>query len=608
MISSPDADLLQAYLDGRLASAEVMALNERLLREPALADALVSLAREEAILSEWARSARVAESTAVEKRAVSALLPAAVIARPTFPSWPQFAHPRRAAALLVATAAAFLITVLAISLKQHGKIGEPAFLANLEEVQGNVFIVTPTGLSIPARQGQRLFAEQELRTSGEGSFAVIQYEDRTRLEMSPDTLIRLLGEAAPGTKQKRGRGKKVFLNEGVLAAEVVEQPEGFPMVVTTPHAVLEVRESTFSSSSAKDATRIELDGGRLQFTRRSDGKSIEVATGSYAVASAPAEAFAPHPLPVRVKKPRAIFKETSGPVLSLAYSPDGKTVAIGCRDGSIRLCDAETGTERAVRTGNKKVSSAVFARSGKTLAALVDDRTVKLWDVATLKEQKRFAHRKLKFTCMAFSSDGKTLAAGCGDRSVRLWDTVAGLEEAVLRDGDSEVLGMAFSPDGKTLAVGGGRGQELGQVSLWDVATRRKRETLVGHSGLVRAVAFSADGQTLASASDDGTVRLWDGRTGQARSTLKGHARRVLSVALSPDGLRLASAGNDNTARLWDLATGKEKAVFKAGKHRTSCVAFSPDGKVLATGGWDRTVRLWDITVKEIPSADGFND
>jgi WD40 repeat protein len=600
MNALPDADLLQAYLNCRLAADDVTALEERLLHEPGLADALLILAREEAILTEWARAAQVADSAATEEAAGGVLEPASASTGPTVPSRTRPPLDRlQATAYLLSAAAVILLAVLGVALRQHWQDGEPVFLADLEEVQGDVSIITASGLIIPARPGQRLFAEQELRTGGEGSFAVVKYEDKTRLELSSDTLIRLLGEHEPGAKTKRARGKKVFLNEGILAAEVVKQPQGYPMVLTTPHAIVEVRESMFSSSSAKDATRIELDGGHLQFTRKSDGRSIEVANGSYAVAADPAEPFVPRPLPARVKKPRAVLKEGPGPVLSLAYSPDGKTLALGCRDGSIRLHVLETGAERTVLAGQKKASSVVFSRDGKTLAAVVDDRTVKLWDTATLHEQMSLSRRRLRFTCVGLSPDGRTLATGCGDKTVRLWDTSTGKEKAILRSNNGDVLVLAFSPDGKTLAAGGGRGQEFGTVVLWDVPARAKQEILVGHDSVIRSVAFSPDGQTLASASDDRTVRLWDGKTGQARGTLTGHAGRVLSLAFSPDGVHLASASNDNTARLWDLATGKEQVIFKARKQRTWCLAFSPDGKILATGGWDKSVRLWDATGKD---------
>src|SRR5438128_5987881 len=147
MIALPDADLLQAYLDCRLAAAEVAALEGRLLREPAFADALMTLAREEAVLTEWARAARVADS-ATEKTAGGVLDRAPATTWPTLPSWPRRAMDRRqATAYLLSAAAAVLLAVVGVALRQHS---ESAFLADLEEVQGDVSIITASGVIIPA--------------------------------------------------------------------------------------------------------------------------------------------------------------------------------------------------------------------------------------------------------------------------------------------------------------------------------------------------------------------------------------------------------------------------------------------------------------------------
>jgi WD40 repeat protein len=596
MTPLPDADLLEAYLDGRLAAAELATLEARLLREPGVADALVRLAREEAILAEWARAAQVADSAAAERTADPGFAIASATVGPNpLPRIRRRTLYRAAILSIVSAAAVILLAVLGVALMRQGTNREPYFLAELEEVQGDVSIRTDSGAIIAAQPGQKLLAGQEVRTGPDESYAVLKYEDKSRLELSPDTLIRLAGEREPATKNKRARGKRIFLNDGVLAAEVVDQPESDPMVVTTPHAELQVWQSTFSSVSALDTTRIELDEGRIQFTRKSDGQSIRVPRGSYAVAAAPAEPFAPHPLAARVKKPRAVLKEVAGPILSMTYSPDGKMLAIGCRDGSITVCEPQTGVERAVLAGHKKTSPPMFSPDGKIMAAIVEDRTVTWWDTTTFQEQRSFSRGKLRFTSVAISPDGKTLATACGDKSVRLWDTATGREEAILRGDGGRILSLAFSPDGKLLAAGVGRGQESGTILLWDIPARQQRTSLLGHRRVVRSIVFSPDGQSLASASDDGMVRVWDPKTGQARLILEGHARKILSVAFSPDGSSLASAGNDNTARLWDLASGAERTIFKARQHRICCVAFSPDGKTLATGGWDKTVKLWDV-------------
>jgi predicted NACHT family NTPase len=149
------------------------------------------------------------------------------------------------------------------------------------------------------------------------------------------------------------------------------------------------------------------------------------------------------------------------------------------------------------------------------------DQTIKLWDVATGKEQATLKGHKHWVRSVSFSPDGKTLASGSDDGTIRLWDVATGKEQTTLKDRPPSrpdrswsVWSVAFSPDGKTLASGSGDFAKTGEIKLWDVSTGKKKTTLKGHTFDVLSVAFSPDGKTLASGSGDGTIKLWDVTTG----------------------------------------------------------------------------------------------
>jgi WD40 repeat protein/tRNA A-37 threonylcarbamoyl transferase component Bud32 len=281
-------------------------------------------------------------------------------------------------------------------------------------------------------------------------------------------------------------------------------------------------------------------------------------------------------------------------VNSVAFSPGSKLLASGSDDKTIKLWDLATGTLRSTFGGDMTVVWTVaFSPDGKLLASGSSDQTIRLWDLATGTLHSTLKGHLYVVWTVAFSPDGKRLASGSKDKTIKLWDSTTGALLDTLEGDMEEIWSVAFSPDGKMLASG----SSDWTIRLWDLATRTLHSTLEGHLNRVWTVAFSPDGRQLASGSDDNTIKLWDLATGDLRSTFKGHLKGVWTIAFSPDGKLLASGSHDRTIRLWDSATGTLRGTLEGGMKEVWAVAFSPDGKMLASGSTDPTIRLWGPTL-----------
>jgi WD40 repeat protein len=279
-----------------------------------------------------------------------------------------------------------------------------------------------------------------------------------------------------------------------------------------------------------------------------------------------------------------------GTINEIALSPDGWLLAVASSLG-IYLYDAETLEEVRFIQTDAWVSSVAFSPDGQTLASGSEDKTVRLWRVADGALLRTLEGHTDSVWSVAFSPDGQTLASGGGSTTVRLWRVSDGALLRTLKGHRGWVRSVALSPDGQTLASGGGSTT----VRLWRVSDGALLRTLKGHRGWVRSVAFSPDGQTLASGSGDNTVRLRRVADGRLLRTLKGHADSVWSVAFSPDGQTLASGSADNTVRLWRVSDGALLRTLNGHTRPVESVAFSPDGTLLASGSSDGTLRLWGV-------------
>ena len=315
-------------------------------------------------------------------------------------------------------------------------------------------------------------------------------------------------------------------------------------------------------------------------------------------------------------------------VRSLAFSPDGKTLASGDESKTIFLWDVKGGDRRAtfkIPAGGGHHALA-FSPNGNFLASGSFNGTIYLWNATKTEERWWDAvgqympslvinGHNARVTNLAFSPDGKTLISGSQDGTVRAWDTLTGSQRFTCSEFMGPIEGIVFSQNGRTVtSVNRPSWATRGiiQHRLWD--TRAGSHLSTHNLKILEAEAISSDGTTLAAEDRDRTFHLWNLHQNRSEAALASvHPKNDLNVrfAFSPDGNILASGDKTGSLRLWEVPHRPKSAIkrlfpataakiephitLKAHAGRIITLTFSPDGKTVASSGGDSKVCLWNV-------------
>jgi WD40 repeat protein len=242
----------------------------------------------------------------------------------------------------------------------------------------------------------------------------------------------------------------------------------------------------------------------------------------------------------------------------LAYAPGSRTLATAFT--TVRLWNAETGAEIGQLPINPldPVETLAFSSEGKTLALGLHSGQIDLWDV---KEKKTVGSFKYvgSLHALAWSPDGKKLAAA-GGAKILVWDPQANalVKSFDVKEGPPPIVptvrALAFGPDSKTLAAAGFDAViRIYNLNAKNPTSVKEQRVCEGHLSSVYALAFSPDGRSLVSGSFDKTVRLWEAFSGKQIALFKGHIGEVTGVGFVNDGRSVFSAGADSVAYHWDV-------------------------------------------------------
>jgi eukaryotic-like serine/threonine-protein kinase len=351
---------------------------------------------------------------------------------------------------------------------------------------------------------------------------------------------------------------------------------------------------------------------------------------------------------VKSLNPAAALRGSSGDILHLLFSEDGKNLVAGTRDGFVRVWDVGSRELRESYRGHDGMVWTVgFAPDGKSIASAGQDDTLRFWDRATGQEIAKvncefeistlilaadpstttvfctaddstriYDLKKLNATSViarhissdindvAMAPDGASVATVDGVGAISLWDVATGKPLKIFSNPEYAFSSVEFSQDGKLIAVLGEINNKVLTVELRDAGAGQIIASMKGHNQYENRATFSPDFKTLATDGPDRQIKLWDVSAGRELLSMKGHARGVRRMAFSNDGARLVSLGGDDRAMVWDVKSGNQLLEFEA----HALARFSPDGGLIATGAANHFVKLLDaFTGREIHSFRGHS-
>ncbi|MFO0825460.1 MAG: hypothetical protein U0792_20460 [Gemmataceae bacterium] len=600
-------ELTDHLIDGTLTDAEAVELESLLATDPSAQARYLASVRLELVLRGLRTEFDLADPTVAKIEADRVERTTAVVmAELANRSAPVPTGSGRSRGwLLWAALAASLFLAVWLGLRPPGapngsnepRPDAPEF-ARLITVSGSVEIVGPGGVAT-AHRDQLLAADQTLRTVGEESVAIVEFPDRTRVEIHPESVVRFGPEAA-------AEPARVLLVQGRITATAT----GSRVVVGAGATDVEASRGSFSLWSAgAGSARVEPMDGDVRISRGAPTETVVVGPGRAAFLGDDETSVKIDSQWRLETTPRS---QLDFKALDVGIAPDGDVWAVSAR----QWARWKPGTPDPGRT---LFHPKVF-NDGQVAWLTPDQRFVAM--CRTDEREERITVRELpsgdvrgqipirvseaRFLCVPPDASwlATTGSPKPNQRLLRVWDVGTG-NVRFATDLDNTVTCLASSPDGRTLAVGVsdlGRGT-TNSIVMFDTATGEQTCQLLTQRKGIYTLSFSADGKHLA-AGFNGAIQVWNLADRNLQRTIEGFERVVTRVAWSPGNKLIAAGTQDGQVWVWTLADGRRTQILDTGTRGVRSLAFSPDGKVLVTATNRAPIAVWDVAPDAAKAAD----
>jgi WD40 repeat protein/tRNA A-37 threonylcarbamoyl transferase component Bud32 len=282
-------------------------------------------------------------------------------------------------------------------------------------------------------------------------------------------------------------------------------------------------------------------------------------------------------------------------VYCLSFSPDGRYLVSGDSAAKIKIWESHSGHQiMNVERGEIGVSALAYSPNGQQIAYRAASGEFGVLNIHTGEDS--FAFRipggRKPPRMVRFSSDGKWILTDGSQGEIQIVDATKGNVHRIIRDSNGTHMKTAlFTQDGKNVVSG----DSAGAIRKWDIDRGTELMSIRAHRGQIISLSCPPDGTILASGGLDGLVKIWSMPGGAELGVLNGHARDVMSVAFHPDGRRVVSTDSAGAIKLWVTDGDRERRVLQCHEGLVRCMTFSPDSRFVASCGiWDSRITIWE--------------